>query len=206
MRNSRVKVKVCGMTQVDQVRDVVDLGVDAIGMILHADSPRKISLQQAKDIREVVPALVSLVGVFVDCELAKVEELAQSIGLDLLQLHGNESADYAAQLSTPYIKAIRAKSLQQVQADIDAHNQARAILLDPYVPGQHGGTGRQLNPSLWPSTDKKLILAGGLSADNVAAAVETVRPYAVDLNSGVEESPGNKRPELVEQVLLALGR
>ena len=206
MLKSRVKIKVCGMTQAAQVRAAVDLGVDAIGMILHANSPREISLEAAAQIRQVVPAFVTLVGVFVNCPSAKIERYVADIGLDLVQLHGEESSDFGASLSAPYIKALRAQSRQQLLTEMAPHTKARAILIDPYVQGVHGGTGRQLDLSLWPKSDHKLILAGGLSAVNVAQAVTSVQPYAVDLNSGLETSPGIKDLSLLEQALMALGR
>lgn len=208
MTNStiRVKVKICGMTDPEQVRLAVDLGVDAIGMILHAKSPREINLAQAQAIREKVPAFVSLVGVFVDCAADTINTLAAQIGLDLVQLHGAESSQFADTLNTPYIKAIRAESAAQVASEVLNYPTSRALLLDPYVKGQHGGTGHKLDLDLWPVSNQKLILAGGLSAANVAAAVEQVQPWAVDLNSGVESAPGVKKIEFVEQALRALGR
>lgn len=203
----RPRVKVCGMTQADNVADVVALGVDAIGMILHAKSPRTISLEQAKLIRQEVPPFVSLVGVFVDCDAQKINHYSTEIGLDLIQLHGDESDYFGEQLNTPFIKAIRAKQSQQVKDAVTQYPAARALLLDPYVKGQHGGTGKRLNLDLWPiGCSTPLILAGGLSADNVASAVDAVSPYAVDLNSGVESQPGIKDIVLLEKALRSLGR
>ena len=204
---ARTKVKICGMTQADNVSGAIKLGVDAIGMILHADSPRTISLEQAKLIRSRVPAFVSLVGVFVDCDADKINHYSKQIGLDLIQLHGDESDQFAKQLTAPYIKAIRAKSPEQVIEAIEQYPNARALLLDPYVKGLHGGTGKQLDLSLWPQETKKpLVLAGGLSDENVLAAVQTVSPFAVDLNSGIERSPGIKDLGLLEKALISLGR
>ena len=199
------KVKICGMTQIEQVSSLVNLGVDAIGVILHANSPRLISMQRAQELRDKIPAFVSMVGVFVDCELSKINYYSEMIGLDLLQLHGDESSDYAAQLTKPYIKAIRAKNLKQVYEDVEHHFSARAFLLDPYVKGQHGGTGQRLPSDVWPKSDdveaSKLILAGGLSPDNLSDALVEFSPYAVDLNSGLEKSPGIKDLMKVEKCL-----
>lgn len=197
----RTRVKICGMTRADDVRVAVELGVDAIGMILHADSPRTICLEQAQLLRAQVPAFVSLVGVFVDCPTSKIKAYAIDIGLDLIQLHGAESNDFGIELGIPFIKAIRAKSADQVLTATTQFPQARALLLDPYVKGMHGGTGQSLSPTLWPDTDQKLILAGGLSSDNVAAAVRELKPFAVDINSGVESAPGIKD---CDQIALAL--
>ena len=195
------------MTDPSNVRSAIALGVDAIGMILHANSPRTISLKQAQLIRQQVPAFVSLVGVFVDCDAAKINQYSSEIGLDLVQLHGNETNEFGRQLSTPFIKAIRAKNAEQVADMVKQYPQARALLLDPYVQGQHGGTGKQLDLSLWPtSAEQALILAGGLSASNVKGAVKSVSPFAVDLNSGIEISPGIKDMALLETALSAIER
>jgi len=195
------------MTDPSNARSAIELGVDAIGMILHAQSPRTIGLKQAQLIREQVPAFVSLVGVFVDCNAEKINQYNAEIGLDLIQLHGNESDEFGQALDAPFIKAIRAKNTKQVIESVSQYPNARALLLDPYVKGQHGGTGKRLDLSLWPkTTEKALILAGGLSAENVNSAVESVCPFAVDLNSGIESSAGIKDIALLEKALVSLGR
>jgi len=190
------------MSQPENVSSVIACGVDAVGMILHANSPREISLEQAKAIRAVVPAFVSLVGVFVDCDADKINYYCGQVGLDLIQLHGNESNDFGKHLSRPFIKAIRAQSQDQINEQVQQYPDARALLLDPYVKGQHGGTGKQLDLSLWPSkAEQPLILAGGLSNENVRDVVQAVSPFAVDLNSGIEDSPGMKNINLLEQAI-----
>jgi len=191
------------MTNVTEVEHAVALGVDAIGVILHANSPRRISLRQAKLIRDVVPAFVSLVGVFVDADREQIESSIEAVGLDIVQLHGLETDSLGQSLSRHYIKAIRAKTVEQVNQDCAKFPNARAILLDPYVKGQHGGTGQILDVNLWPSLEsgQSLILAGGLSADNVAERVRQFSPFAVDLNSGLEVEPGVKDPRLVAMAI-----
>ncbi len=207
MLKKQIKVKVCGMTDAAQAKQLVAMGVDAIGMILYADSPRQIDIKQAEQIRAVVPAFVSLVGVVVDCPESTMKQMVEQIGLDLIQLHGNETATQAELLGSPYIKAIRARDAKQVDAKVERYPGARAILLDPYVKGIHGGTGKQLDVSLWPKKcSKELILAGGLSANNVASMAAEFQPYAVDLNSGVESSPPIKDMTQIEKVLRILGR
>ncbi len=202
----RTRVKVCGMTRPDQAKRAVELGVDAIGMILHADSPRTISVDQAKSIREVVPAFVQLVGVTVNADPAMARSMAEDISLDLLQLHGEEDAEYVQALGHAYIKAVRAKSNHQVHNVMSQHAAAKAILLDPYVEGLHGGTGHSLSEDCWPTDNvhHPLILAGGLTAENVQERILRLKPYAVDLNSGLEISPGNKDLTLLEQALKAV--
>jgi phosphoribosylanthranilate isomerase len=191
------------MTNVTEVEHAVALGVDAIGVILHANSPRRVSLRQAKLIRDVVPAFVSLVGVFVDADREQIESSIEAVGLDIVQLHGLETDSLGQSLSRHYIKAIRAKTVEQVNQDCAKFPNARAILLDPYVKGQHGGTGQILDVNLWPSLEsgQSLILAGGLSADNVAERVRQFSPFAVDLNSGLEVEPGVKDPKLVAMAI-----
>lgn len=201
----RTRIKVCGMTDVKVARVAVGLGVDAIGMILHADSPRRIDLERARAIRAEIPAFVSLVGVFVDCPPQDLNSIADQVGLDLVQLHGAETNEYAESLNRPFIKAVRAKEPDQVNRDVQAFPNARAILLDPFVEGQHGGTGRQLSTHLWPTNDAQdLILAGGLSANNVGVAIAQLNPFAVDFNSGLETMPGKKDLGLLAQAIQAV--
>ena len=198
----RPKVKVCGMTCPDNVNEVVKLGVDAIGVILHADSPRRVDVERAREIRAQVPIFVSLVGVFVDCDSDTINSLIDQIDLDIIQLHGSESNDFGVALDRPFIKAIRARDRKFVSDQIQLYPDARALLIDPYLKGQHGGTGKQISPELWPTkVDQKLILAGGLSPLNIDSSVDDLTPYAVDINSGVESSPGIKDISLVKQAL-----
>ncbi len=194
------------MQQPAQVEALVELGVDAVGVILHADSPRTISLEQAREIRAVLPAFVDLVGVFVNADHEFLHQAIEVADLDLVQLHGDESSDFAAKLPCRYIKAVRAKTAEQVRSQMDEHYGASAILLDPYVKGQHGGTGQLLNTDCWPEGHQhnRLILAGGLSPENMAHRVIELQPYAVDINSGVESSPGVKDLALVTRAILAV--
>lgn len=201
----RTRIKICGMTDPQLVRAAVTLGVDAIGIILHANSPREIGVETAQAIRQEVPAFVSLMGVFVDCDAPTINRLTQAIGLDLIQLHGSETDDFGRRLRAPFIKAIRARDSAQVEADLAAYPSARAILLDPYVKGLHGGTGQQLDSQCWPnSSGHKLILAGGLSAENVAPLISQFTPFAVDFNSGLEDSPGEKNIDLMSRAVAAV--
>ena len=204
---SRTRIKICGMSEPQSVIAAIELGADAIGMILHADSPRTISIDQALQIRAVVPAFVTLVGIFVNAPATVIVDTYHKVGLDLLQLHGDEDLEFAQSLALPYVKAIRARSADQVGRDVLTFEQARAVLLDPYVQGQHGGTGQTLNLDLWPTgtiTKAKLILAGGLSPSNISQRLAAVSPYAVDLNSGIELSPGKKSLSLMTDAVRAV--
>lgn len=194
---ARTRIKLCGMTNANQVRQAVDLGVDAIGMIVSANSPRVVSMEQALAIRAVVPAFVSLVGVFVDTQATDINSMAAEMGLDVVQLHGDESPEILESLKFPSIKAIRARDAEAVRQGIAAFSESRAILLDPYHHTQHGGTGLRLDQSLWPRHEDnpyqaRLVLAGGLSPENMFESLQVLNPFAVDLNSGVELSPGQK--------------
>ena len=198
----RTRIKLCGVTRVADAEHAVDCGVDAIGMIFHPPSPRNISIEQAQQIRQVVPAFVTLVGVFVDVSAELINQTAAQIGLDLVQLHGNETNDFGRCLNTPFIKAIRAKNAAQVATNVRQFADARAILLDPYVKGLNGGTGHQLNPEFWPHKHSQpLILAGGLAPNNLASALTQLQPYALDINSGVESQAGIKDNSLLEQAV-----
>jgi len=196
------------MTDVTQVAFAVSQGVDAIGMILHADSPRKITLERAQLIRQVVPAFVSLVGVFVDADQKFIERSIETADLDIVQLHGDENESFATSLSKPYIKAVRAKTIEQVSNECENYSTARGILLDPYLKGQHGGTGKSLCSTLWPADidTRPLILAGGLSAENLGLRIQQLLPFAIDLNSGLETRPGVKDPVLVANAVAEVYR
>jgi phosphoribosylanthranilate isomerase len=193
MTTKLTKIKVCGMTLLEDVEACVNLGVDAIGVILYANSPRTISLEAARKIRAQVPDDVLLVGVFVNAEYEFIETAIRACGLDIVQLHGDETNKFGVSLSKPFVKAVRVKDEKQLNANLEKHPDACALLLDPYVKGQHGGTGKQLDLAVWPTgLEKPLVLAGGLSPINIKEAVRITNPDYVDLNSGVELSPGVK--------------
>ena len=194
---NRTRIKICGLTRAQDVQAAVKAGVDAIGFILHADSPRKIDISQAVQLRKSVPAFVNVVGVFVDADVEFVRKAASEIGLDTIQLHGQESPDYVKLLNLKYIKALRTKSSEQVMKACESYSGATALLLDPYVKGKHGGTGQLLDDTKWPKevSDVPLILAGGLSPKNIGERLSLLSPYAVDINSGIESSPGVKNAE-----------
>lgn len=207
---SNIKIKICGITRIQDAEYAVRLGADAIGVILSTDSPRKIDLAQAAQIRRYVPESVDLVGVFVDESKEFIEQACEQIGLDVIQLHGAESAGFASSLQLPYIRAVRAQSRPQVQQEVEDHSAARAILIDPYVKGIHGGTGQQLDLRYWPASFEppmatdRLILAGGLNPSNAAQRVAEAQAKSVDLSSGVEAAPGIKSMPLMQALFAAL--
>lgn len=191
----RTRVKICGITRVQDGLAAAAAGADAIGLVFYPGSPRCIDLAQAIAIRTALPPFVTTVGLFVDAEPDHISQVLAAVRLDVLQFHGWESAAQCRSWGMPYIKAVRMQDGVDLGREATAYNDASGLLLDTYVPGQHGGTGVAFD---WPRVPRDLslpiILAGGLTAENVAAAVAAVRPYAVDVSSGVEQSKGIKDP------------
>jgi phosphoribosylanthranilate isomerase len=197
--HSRTRIKVCGITSTEDAKGAIQIGVDAIGFIFAENSPRYISPEKAKEIVTQLPPFIHFVGVFVDKDPIEIQEIIEYCGLSYVQLHGGEDAEYCrklAQAATPcmLIKAFRVGS-RTMAADFTSYEDSvKGFLLDTYIEGQKGGTGKSFDWSIIESLKLQLpvILAGGLTPENVAEAIRTVRPFAIDLNSGVEEEPGKK--------------
>jgi phosphoribosylanthranilate isomerase len=189
----RVRVKICGITRPEDALNAVHYGADAIGLVFYPPSSRNVSISLAAEIAKIVPAFVSVVGLFVNAETSFIDEVLAQVKLDLLQFHGDESPAECAQFGRPFIKAIRVKNdtnLVQCAQDFSA---ARGLLLDTYTAGVAGGTGHVFDWSLIPAElSLPLILAGGLTATNVGNAIQQVKPYAVDISGGVEAAKGIK--------------
>ncbi len=187
------RVKICGITRVEDVLAASHGGADAIGLVFYQHSPRHVSIAQAAKLAAAVPPFIAVVGLFVNAEAAFVREVLGAVRLDLLQFHGEEPAEFCAQFGKPYIKAIRVKTgvnLLQCAAD---YSSATGLLLDAHVEGMQGGTGAIFDWALIPENmPLPVILSGGLQAENVAVAIKQVRPYAVDVSSGVEASKAIK--------------
>jgi phosphoribosylanthranilate isomerase len=189
----RTRVKICGFTQVQDAVVAANLGVDAIGLVFYPPSPRNVNLDKAKEIVKALPAFVTVVALFVDEQEAQIREVLSKVAIDCIQFHGDESAEVCGIYNKPYMKAIRMKPDLDVIAMANQYQDASAILLDAYHPGIKGGSGSQFDWDLIPKNcNLPIILAGGLQADNAKQAVETVRPYALDVSSGVESSKGIK--------------
>ena len=188
-----VRVKICGITRLQDLHAACDAGVDALGFVFYEKSPRHVSVEAAAALMRELPPFVQSVGLFVNAEPALIESLLQAAPLDLLQFHGDETPAECARYGRPYIKAVRVNGdtdLLKCAADFDA---ARGLLLDAFVPGVPGGTGERFDWNLIPpDLPRPVILSGGLTPDNVAEAVERVHPWAVDVSSGVEASKGIK--------------
>lgn len=189
----RVRSKICGITRVEDALAAVDAGADAIGLVFYARSPRAVSVEQAVAIVEALPPFVTSVGLFVNMPRDQIQALLQRVPLDLLQFHGDESPADCEGYGRPYIKALRVRPDEDLSVTMAPYAGARGILLDTFVEGVPGGTGAAFDWSLVPQgVAKPIILAGGLEASNVAAAIRQVRPYAVDVSGGVEASKGIK--------------
>ncbi|MDP2056642.1 MAG: phosphoribosylanthranilate isomerase, partial [Thiobacillus sp.] len=186
-----VRVKICGITRLQDLHAACDTGADALGFVFYAKSPRHVTIATAAALVRELPPFVQSVGLFVNAEPAFIEAILQAVPLDLLQFHGDETPADCARFGRPYIKAVRVNrdtDLLKCAADFDT---ARGLLLDAYVPGMPGGTGERFDWSLIPpDLPKPVILSGGLTPDNVAKAIQRVRPWAVDVSSGVEATKG----------------
>lgn len=188
-----VRSKICGITRVEDALAAVEAGADAIGLVFYAKSPRAVSVQQARAIVAALPPFVTSVGLFVDASRCELGEILDAVPLDLLQFHGDETPDECDHYGRPYIKALRVKPGDDIAAQVARYANARGVLLDTFVPGIPGGTGEAFDWSLVPAQlSKPVILAGGLTAANVAQAIEKVRPFAVDISGGVESAKGIK--------------
>lgn len=194
----RVRVKICGITRVEDALNAVAQGADAIGLVFYKPSPRNVEIEQAIEIANKIPAFVTVVALFVNAEPDFVRKVISEVKLDLLQFHGDETPQECASYGMPFIKAIRVKSdtnLVQCAKDFSA---SKALLLDTFTDGVAGGTGHVFDWNLIPAAlDKPVILAGGLTAQNVAQAITQVKPYAVDVSGGVEVSKGIKDAEKI---------
>jgi phosphoribosylanthranilate isomerase len=192
-----IRIKICGITNLKDALLAAALGADALGFIFYPPSPRALAPEAARDIIAQLPPFVTTVGVFVDEEAVTVRELAARVGLDWLQLHGQESPDYCRSLGRRVIKGFRIRDEKSL-ADLAVYRDAvQALLLDTYKTGQTGGTGESFDWQLAREARQfgPIILAGGLTPVNVAQAIKTAQPQAVDVASGVEAAPGEKDAE-----------
>jgi phosphoribosylanthranilate isomerase len=189
----RTRVKICGITRAEDARMAAELGADAIGLIFYARSSRAVTPEQARGILRGLPPFVSVVGLFVDPGPGQVEEALAAVRLDALQFHGDECPAECGIFGVPYLKAVPMATTTNVAAYAASYPDAAGFVLDSHGGGRTGGTGESFDWDAYPrDLDRPLILAGGLSPENVARAVEQTRPYAVDVSSGVESAPGIK--------------
>ena len=198
-----VKVKICGITSLEDALTAVEAGADALGFVFHPLSPRHIFPEQAAEIIRNLPPFVQTVGLFVNEELSNINKTADQCGLDVIQLHGEESPHYCESVRRRVIKAFRVKDITTL--DSLMQYQVSGYLLDAWSPTAHGGTGQTFNWEIAAEAAKRghrIVLAGGLTPDNVAEAIKRVKPYAVDVSSGVECSPGRKSADKIRKFIL----
>jgi phosphoribosylanthranilate isomerase len=196
-----VRVKICGITSVEDALQAVQAGADALGFVFYGRSPRNLDPLRAANIISNLPPFVQAIGLFVNADAGFVNDTADRCRLDLVQLHGDEAPEYCGQIRRRVIKAFRVRDASSLAPVRDY--RVAGILLDAYSPGAFGGTGLSFNWELAGIAREigPVILAGGLAPDNVREAVERVAPYAVDVSSGVEMSPGKKDPEKVREFI-----
>jgi phosphoribosylanthranilate isomerase len=187
------RIKICGITREQDLHAVASSGADALGLVFYEKSPRHVTLPQAVKLAHAVPPFVTVVGLFVNPSADYVRELLAKVPLDVLQFHGEESPEFCRQFGKPYLKAIRVKAGVDLVECAARYADARGLLLDAFVEGTQGGTGESFDWALIPQKlALPVILSGGLHAGNVAEAIGQVRPYAVDVSSGVEAGKGIK--------------
>ncbi|HTG96986.1 MAG TPA: phosphoribosylanthranilate isomerase [Burkholderiales bacterium] len=191
----RTRVKICGITRPADGHAAANAGADAIGLVFYPPSPRYLSVERAREIRDALPPFVQTVALFVNADAPQVSQVIGRVHPAMLQFHGEEQPDFCAQFGLPYVKAYRVRSGVTSGASaleyLRPFSRAAAWLFDSHVP-EYGGVGESFDWSLVPSTDKPAILSGGLSVANVAEAIRRVRPWGVDVSSGVESAKGIK--------------
>lgn len=202
MSKARTRIKICGITRVEDGLAAVRLGADAVGLVFYAPSPRAVTPAQARAIVDALPPFVTTVGLFVNAEASEVREVLAAVPLQLLQFHGDETPQFCSGFDRPFLKALRVRvgvDLLQCARDF---RQASGLLLDAFVEGLRGGTGATFDWSLIPrQLPLPVVLSGGLEPGNIEAAVRAVRPWAVDVSSGVEAAKGIKDAVKIEQFI-----
>jgi len=195
----RTRVKICGITRAEDALAAARAGADAIGLVFYGRSPRAVDLEQARAVVQALPPFITTVGLFVDAASEEIHAVLTAVPLDMLQFHGDESPEVCRCYGKPYLKALRMGEGADLAVLAQPYNDAVGILVDSYVEGVPGGTGQRFDWSrLSGGVSRPLILAGGLTPDNVAAAVAQVRPWAVDVSGGVEVAPGIKDASKIE--------
>jgi phosphoribosylanthranilate isomerase len=202
---NRTRAKICGITRVEDAAAAVRAGADAIGLVFDSRSPRYVTIEKAAEIVAALPPFVAAVALFVDAEPAAVRTVLSRVQVHLLQFHGTETPEQCRLYDLPYIKAIRMESGVDLPALANSYTTASALLLDTHVPNLAGGTGQTFDWARIPrDLSRPIVLAGGLTPENVAQAVRAVRPYAVDVSSGVEKTKGVKDHDKVNAFVRAL--
>jgi phosphoribosylanthranilate isomerase len=199
-----MRVKICGITSVDDALIAVNAGADAIGLVFYEPSPRCVDIEQAEAISRAVGPFVTVVALFVNASRSVIENILKRVPIHVMQFHGDEPAEFCEQFSRPYFKALRMHEDLDVEATIGLFNNASGILLDAYTPGVPGGTGETFDWQRVPKgSDRAIILAGGLNPENIRRAVTETNIYGVDVSGGVERAPGIKDAQKIESFIRA---
>ena len=205
--DSPARIKICGITSVADARIVGAVGADALGLVFYEKSPRNVSISQARQIALSASPFLSVVGLFVNAGPDFIESVLKTVPLGLLQFHGNETEAECSRWGVRYIKAFRVQPEIPVADMVAPYHSASGYLLDSYRPGIPGGTGEAFDWQLIPKNlEKPVILAGGLDAHNIADAINQVKPYAVDVSSGVESQPGKKDHDKIKAFVSSVRR
>jgi len=201
---SATRVKICGITEAQHARKAAEVGVDAIGLVFYEPSVRYVSdFGVARDIALAAGPFVTVTGLFVNAEIEYIEKVLTEVPLSLLQFHGDEEEQFCRAFKRPYIKALRMKPGIELDKEIAKYSDASGILLDAYQPGVPGGTGESFDWNrIETQGNKPIILAGGLTPDNVEGAVKAVKPWAVDVSGGVESARGVKSEKLMSEFII----
>lgn len=209
-KTTRTRVKICGITSILDAHHVCAAGADSIGLVFYKKSPRNVSIAQAKEICDSLPPFVSCVGLFLDPSSDFVNTVLAEVNLDLLQFHGLESATFCHSFARPYIKAIGMKGISTEDEFADftqQYSSAKGFLVDSHAAGKAGGTGKTFDWKNVPQAQRKpIILAGGLTPDNITDALQQLDVYGVDLSSGVEIQAGIKDPEKIKKLMTEVYR
>ena len=198
----RTRVKICGITRPEHARAAAGAGADAIGLVFYEPSPRYVTRARAWEVCAALPPLISVVGVFVNPEPRDIETVVEDLPVDLLQFHGEEPRELCAGAGRPYVKAVRVRTRDDIVEAADRYCDARALLLDAHHDALWGGTGSRFDWNVVPDdVGRPVVLAGGLTPENVAGAIRLVRPFAVDVSGGVESAPGEKDIQSMERFM-----
>ncbi|KXJ49781.1 MAG: N-(5'-phosphoribosyl)anthranilate isomerase [Cycloclasticus sp. Phe_18] len=198
----RTRVKICGITQLDDALAAIHYGADALGFVFYEKSPRFLNVQAAQAIFNNIPPFISKVALFVNAEHDYVNDALDKLSIDVLQFHGDEDEAFCTSFNKPYLKAIRMRDTTNLNDIADTYSSASGLLLDAFDSAQYGGTGQTFNWNLVPKQcNLPIILAGGLDTQNVYAAVQNTGVYGVDVSSGVEKSKGVKDHLLIKQFM-----
>ncbi len=204
---TRTRIKICGIREPAHALLAAQAGADAIGLVFHPGSPRAVDADRAAAVAAALPAFVDAVGLFVNASAPAIEAVLERVPLAMLQFHGDEPPEFCARFGRPFVRAVRMAEGVDLLEYAGRFSAARALLLDAHVPGEPGGTGRTFD---WAQIPRELpiplILSGGLDAANVRRAVREVRPWAVDVSSGVESGRGVKDPERILEFIRSVQR